>query len=369
MPGPGDRSVPPRQQELFQQIDGAFQQYMSDCSEYLDRGMRGLRRESIAQLHTEIARKAEPLVALSAALNRLQEGEHSAMIAGSQARLGTVLNRFQHTLLLLVGLAVGIAGLVRQAFITPLRRQLDQAEEAFDRQEKLASLGILATGVAHEIRNPLTAIKFRLFSLNNALPSGYSQNEDLFVIKNEINRLERIVSDFLQFARPSDPRPVPVPVQELLQETRELLRPELARRKVGIELDPGEALVVEADKQQVQQVLINLIQNAAESMVSAGTVNLRARQGASRFGRQSRPAVMIEVKDTGKGIPPEIEGRLFDPFFSTKEGGTGLGLPIAARIAEKHGGFIMYSTEGNRGTTFTLVLPKATQDETANSVD
>jgi signal transduction histidine kinase len=105
-------------------------------------------------------------------------------------------------------------------------------------------------------------------------------------------------------------------------------------------------------------VLINLVQNAAESIGRDGTVTLRVRLDASRLGDRTRDVVILDVSDTGSGIPPEVEKRLFDPFFTTKEAGTGLGLSIAARIVEKHGGALQYQTQVNRGTTFGIVLPR-----------
>ena len=116
---------------------------------------------------------------------------------------------------------------------------------------------------------------------------------------------------------------------------------------------------VQIDPQQIQQVLINLIQNAADSIGQNGTVTLRARTGVKRLADRATEVVILEVADTGTGIAPEVEKRLFDPFFTTKETGTGLGLSIAARIVEKHGGALQYQTQVNRGTTFGVVLPRA----------
>ena len=104
-------------------------------------------------------------------------------------------------------------------------------------------------------------------------------------------------------------------------------------------------------------MLINLVQNAADSIEKNGAITLRTRAGNERLGGQSQPAVILEVEDTGKGISSEVEKRLFDPFFSTKEGGTGLGLAIAARIVQKHGGTLQFRTQLNHGTTFGIVLP------------
>ena len=109
--------------------------------------------------------------------------------------------------------------------------------------------------------------------------------------------------------------------------------------------------------------MTNLIQNAAESIGRGGTITLRIVSENASLDRSPEPVAVVEVSDTGKGIPPEVQKRLFDPFFTTKEGGTGLGLPIAARIVEKHGGDLRYQTEINRGTTFRLVLPRVVNHE------
>jgi len=114
---------------------------------------------------------------------------------------------------------------------------------------------------------------------------------------------------------------------------------------------------VRVDPHQIEQVLINLIQNAIESLEGQGTITLRVRTEFSRLQGRTGPMVKLEVSDTGKGIPPEVRKRMFDPFFTTKEGGTGLGLAIAARIVEKHGGTLECRSEVNRGTTFVILLP------------
>jgi signal transduction histidine kinase len=121
---------------------------------------------------------------------------------------------------------------------------------------------------------------------------------------------------------------------------------------------------VRADNQQIKQVLINLIQNSADSIGRDGVITLRVSGQSGSARKASDGTVVMEVADTGKGIPPEVQKRLFDPFFTTKEGGTGLGLPIAARIVEKHGGKLLYQTAHNRGTTFRVVLPQTGKNET-----
>ncbi len=241
--------------------------------------------------------------------------------------------------------------------IAPLRRGLTQSHKVIERQEKLASLGVLASGVAHEIRNPLTAIKFRLFSLGKSLPA-LSENEDARIIASEINRLERIVKDFLQFARPSEPEISTVSTQRIVDEVQLLLKGQLQRAGIEFTMEIQSPAWVHADPQQLKQVLINLVQNAAEAIGRNGRITLRLREDMAQLNGHPGPAAILSVTDTGRGISPEIEARLFDPFFTTKEGGTGLGLAMAARIIQKHGGILRYETEVNRGTTFEILLPR-----------
>jgi signal transduction histidine kinase len=125
-------------------------------------------------------------------------------------------------------------------------------------------------------------------------------------------------------------------------------------------LEKSAPMYINVDLAQIKQVLINLVQNAADSITQGGTITLRARHDRKNLPQGETDVVILEVADTGDGIPPEVERRLFDPFFTTKETGTGLGLPIAARIVEKHGGALQYQTQVHHGTTFGIVLPQAT---------
>ncbi|HMC26382.1 MAG TPA: ATP-binding protein, partial [Verrucomicrobiae bacterium] len=259
----------------------------------------------------------------------------------------------------LLVLGVWLAVFVYGDMIAPLHRQLVESHAIIERQEKLASLGVLAAGVAHEIRNPLTAIKARLFTQQKLLKPDSAEFEDSKVIGNEINRLEHIVRDVLQFARPAEPNLVRTPAEAPLREVQELLGPQLDKNGIALKLGPTPDAQILADPQQIKQVLINLVQNAAESIGHDGTVTLRARAGTWRLNGEPKPVVIMEVSDTGKGIAPEVQKRLFDPFFSTKETGTGLGLAIAARIVQKHGGALEFQTQVHHGTTFGIVLPQA----------
>jgi signal transduction histidine kinase len=257
---------------------------------------------------------------------------------------------------------VGLAVVVYRELIAPLRVKLVENQVLMERQEKLVSLGMLAAGVAHEIRNPLTAIKAWLFIQRKQLTTGTAEYADAEIIGSEVSRLEGIVKDVLLFARPSEPHLVEVNATEPLRQVQLLLRPQLEKANIQLVLDGSVDARIRIDAQQMQQVLINLIQNAAESIGKNGTVTLRARASMKRLGDRTDEAVILEVADTGKGIRAEVEKRLFDPFFTTKETGTGLGLSIAARIIAKHGGVLRYQTQVDRGTTFGVVLPRAGKD-------
>ena len=143
-----------------------------------------------------------------------------------------------------------------------------------------------------------------------------------------------------------------------------LLKLQLKKSAIEFRLELSDSVWVRADTQQIKQVLINLVQNSADSIGREGIITLRVHNGTGSSRKASDDIVTVEVADNGKGIPPEVQKRLFDPFFTTKEGGTGLGLPIAARIVEKHGGELRYQTELRRGTTFSVILPRVNEHET-----
>lgn len=252
-------------------------------------------------------------------------------------------------------LAIWLTITTYRRVLMPLRRQVADITAALERSEKLASLGVLASGVAHEIRNPLTAIKARLYTHQKALPAGTPEYKDCDFIGEEITRLEHIVRDFLDFARPSDPQLAPISPAALLREVQELLAPELRESAVDLAVADTVETAIQADAHQIKQVLINLVRNAAESIGARGKITLRARK--SRLAKDGPRAVALEIEDTGGGIPPDVQKRLFDPFFTTKPSGTGLGLSIAARIVEKHGGALEFETQAGRGTTFRVILP------------
>lgn len=261
------------------------------------------------------------------------------------------------SLLFLFGIALAV--MVYRDMIMPLRVQLVASQALVEQNEKLASLGLVAAGVAHEIRNPLTAIKAGLFMQKKQSPAGSPGRDQVEMVEREILRLERIVNDFLQFARPADPELTVVSADFLFGELQGLFASQFEKSGIQLSWEPSGPLHVRADAAQLKQVLINLIKNAADSIGQNGRILLRARPDRRRLGQGETPVVVLEVADTGQGMPPEVQKRLFDPFFTTKEKGTGLGLSIAARIVQKHGGELQFQTQVNHGTTFGIILPRA----------
>jgi signal transduction histidine kinase len=260
-------------------------------------------------------------------------------------------------LLFLFGVALAL--LAYRDLIVPLRVKLVESQSQAEHHEKLASLGLLAAGVAHEIRNPLTAIKAAVFIQQKKFPPGSPEAADAALVQREILRLERIVTEFLQFARPAEPELATIPSDQPLKEVQSLLGPALAKNNIRLLLEDSAPLSVKVDGEQMKQVLINLVQNAADSIGRDGAITLRSRADRKPLAQGETDVVILEVADTGPGIAPEVEKRLFDPFFTTKAEGTGLGLSIAACIVQKHGGALQYQTQVNHGTTFGIILPRA----------
>jgi signal transduction histidine kinase len=343
------------EQKAFGTVELLCTQYFSDA-EQLFRTKETRGGPAVA---TSCESLQEEGLRLHLAINDLSAAQNATganLLRESERTLYRLENLLKLSLFFQWMLALFLAFLGYRGMIAPLRNRLSESRALIERQEKLASLGVLAAGVAHEIRNPLTAIKFRLFSLKNSLPE-ISSNEDARVVDGEINRLDRIVKDFLQFARPSEPELIEVPAERLIQQVSQLMRPTLEKSGIEFKTEMIPDLWMNADVQQIEQVLINLVQNAADSIANHGTITLEAKKGVGNFDGKAEPAIILAVSDTGKGISPEVEKRLFDPFFTTKEGGTGLGLAIAARIVEKHGGVLRHRSKLNTGTTFEIVLP------------
>lgn len=226
--------------------------------------------------------------------------------------------------------------------------------------EKLASMGKLAAGVAHEIRNPLTAIKMHLFAMQQSLRNRPELEEDFRVVGDEIDRLESVVRNFLDYSRSPALKVQTLTVATMLDRVLELFGRRLANKGIQVMREGDAALPpVQADLEQMKQVFINLLTNAEEAMPEGGIIGIICGQTRDET---DHPMNVIRFHDNGPGISPEIRRRLFEPFFTTKEEGTGLGLGIARRIVEGHGGRLVLE-ETTIGTSFAVWMPPAAAKE------
>ena len=234
------------------------------------------------------------------------------------------------------------------------KTELERSQEILLKSEKLAALGRLAAGTAHSIRNPLTSVKMRLFSLGRTLDLPRAQKEDFDVISEEIRHIESIVKNFLEFSRPPKLKTEKMNLSDVVDASLRLLSHRLKVHDCNLRLErKGRLPDVMVDPGQMQEVFVNLLVNACEAMGIGGGIVVSEREDrVESLGR----TVVISVSDNGPGISKEIQEKLFDPFFSTKEEGTGLGLSIAARIVEEHGGKLSVQSEEGKGATFTVTL-------------
>lgn len=218
------------------------------------------------------------------------------------------------------------------------------------RMEKLAVLGEFATGIAHEIRNPLAAIKTSVQALSRREQNA-KRSQLLAEMEGEIDRLARVVSDLVDFGRPRPPLPGVLPVRELFRRIAAIIAPEAQQRGVQFSCQGDPDLELWADADQLQQIVINLALNAVQATPAGGAVVLRAAASGAQ--------VAIEVSDNGCGIPAELLQRVSDPFFTTKTKGVGLGLSISRQLCELNGGRLTIDSAPGQGTVVSLLLPLA----------
>lgn len=232
--------------------------------------------------------------------------------------------------------------------------RLKQTERDALRAEQLAWVGQMAAGIAHEVRNPLTVIKLLVQAATDTRRAVGFRPRDLRVLEGEILRLEHIISGFLDFARPPRPAKKTVATRELLDECVEGVAVRAELQRVEIRLDaPAQLPALNADPGQIKQVVYNLLFNAIDALTTGGAI----RVSVSSTGATGGPELTIRVADSGPGLPAELEGRIFDPFVSTKETGLGLGLSICKRIVEAHGGSIAALNDPGGGAVFVVRLP------------
>lgn len=262
-------------------------------------------------------------------------------------------------MVLYVGVA-GLAGsLVERERAARSREQRAAAEraEAEGAARRLEGLVHLSRGLAHEIRNPLGGLQGAIEILAEDVPPTSPRREMVGVALRETDRLDRVVSDFLEFARPRSPEAEPFDVPAHLDHVRAVMSPDADRARVRLEVSAA-PLRAHADPQQVTQILVNLVRNAVQATPPGGLVRLSARAESRRDARPDAPLVAITVSDTGRGIPEALGASIYDPYVSGREGGTGLGLPLSLLLARQNGGSLTHQS-GPEGAVFRLELPLA----------
>jgi len=299
-----------------------------------------------------------------AGLVRLDLGTEGLAGAARQAQRGILSYSLG---LLLVGITGAVAIFWIQARYLAERRTL---EAAMANEQRLSAVGNLAAGVAHEIRNPLNAISIGLQRLRMEFAPAEPEARAEYgrfteIIQAEVGRLNTIVQQFLSLARPSRLTLTEEPMAPILEELLTLLSSQASAQQIRIvsELELGGARI-RMDRQQLLHAFMNVLLNAVQAMPDGGILTVRAK-AISDFGfrisdsaiRNPQSAIVIEVEDTGPGIPPEHRDRIFEPYFTTKEGGTGLGLALAYKIFQEHDGSITVESRVGSGATFLIMLP------------
>jgi two-component system, NtrC family, sensor histidine kinase HydH len=228
--------------------------------------------------------------------------------------------------------------------------ELEATREKLVAEEKLAAVGRFASGIAHEIRNPVAMIGSSLATA--AFPGSDSgEREEMFAIAaREARRLENITTDFLTYARPSTPQRTVISVSDVVRHIADVTRMRAIDRSIEVTCQSGEEIFAEADAAQLEGALLNLSLNAVDATPAGGQVELRTRSDEG--------TISLDVENSGKPIPDSHLARVFEPFFTTKAGGTGLGLAIAREVALAHGGDLSVSTNRDGAVVFTMTIPK-----------
>lgn len=230
------------------------------------------------------------------------------------------------------------------------REELKKAQEELIQANKYKVIGELAAGIAHEIRNPLGSIQGSLEILRKDYKVEDSKYEFLNILLKEVARLNKVITDFLNYARPALPNLIETDINQLISETVLILSSQAAKKGVGLKTELDKNLPrIKADPSQLKQAFINLILNSLEAIEGNGQVLISTLQDKNK--------VTVKFQDTGKGMSEETKGKIFTPFFSTKENGAGLGLGIVERIVQNHKGEIKVESYLGKGTTFTLIFP------------
>ena len=278
-----------------------------------------------------------------------------------------ILNQYAEVLMfqvvgVITGLLAGAEQRQRRRFekasadLAAAYQELRDTVSLLIRADRLKSVGEVAAAIVHEIRNPLSAIKGAAQIIEKEIPEDSSRRRFVTVIEEEVDRLNKLVSEFLTFARPRQPEKRPSDLNQLIESVITFTSKEATKRGVRLVPQLDEHLpTVEVDAEQIRQVLLNLIINAIHAMPEGGAVEV----GSRRAGK----AVELSVRDYGTGIDPTIRDKIFDPFFTTKPEGSGLGLSVAYGLIKQHDGEIELGAPDGPGSLFTIRLPLTTGGE------
>ncbi len=279
-----------------------------------------------------------PLLELQEKIARLEDGDLGVAVsfAGRRDEIGELGRSFNE--------------MVRQ--LRETREEIQQLHRTqMTRAEHLATLGELAAGLAHEIRNPLAGIAGVIEIIGRDLPADSATRDILKEVEQEVRHIQKILNELLDYARPKEPRPRAADLNTTAERAVALARQQAASRPVEMELRLAAELgPVEHDPDAIQQVLLNLLLNALQAIENSGKILVE-------IGAEGEYAT-IAVTDSGCGISPEHLPNIFKPFYTTKGKGTGLGLSLARRIVDSHGGRIQVESEPGRGSTFRVWLPR-----------
>jgi two-component system sensor histidine kinase PilS (NtrC family) len=229
---------------------------------------------------------------------------------------------------------------------------IKQMEQRMRQADRLAAVGRLSANMAHEIRNPLASISGAVEALARDLPADHTRSQLVEIVLRESARLNQIVGDFLEYARPAPMAPIEINMAEILDEVLLLIEHRTLPANLKVSREYGDTLATRADPQRLRQAVWNLCLNAVQAMPDGGELRVGARSLRERGGR-----LQIAITDTGQGIADADLPHIFEPFFSTKPEGSGIGLALVYRVVEEHGGTIEVRSRVGEGTTFLVTLP------------
>lgn len=272
-------------------------------------------------------------------------------------QIGSPVRRqvMQMIILLVVFLLVAVGSFLSLLTLRGLkgsRVRLGKVEKELQRSERLAALGKMAAGVAHELRNPLSSIKGLALLLRAKFSAESSGVETADILVQEVERLNRSIGELLDYAKPAKLNKISVNVNSILEKTLLLVGVDLQSLDISLDFQFTEELsVIKADEDKLKQVFLNLFLNSTQAMENGGRLTVHTRQKGS--------SVVVIVEDTGNGIADENLQKVFDPYFTTKNDGTGLGLAMSVKIIEEHGGEIVLTSRVGEGTRVEVLLPVA----------